>query len=1227
MMASNKTYIYLLILIAIATHLIWFIPGSVLFHGDWFHWSDTAAGQAWTSLGTWNSFFEFGTPRILIGFTLMQDLWSLIVNMGGSFDTAVRLTLLAPIAILGFVAPYILLRRFVADNFVSFAGAIFYGSTTYFLIRQGSHIPISFIYALSPLIIFFFAKAIETFKTRDWLAFALVYALGLCYEVRIMYILTFVLFLYAILFFPKKRFSQTPKQLLLIASIILGLSSFWLLPTLFGGAQSLIAETANRGLFGSFLFDLPHALTVSVSGWTGGPPNESFIKQPVKAYLWLVPIIMVGALAVRSKMTYQRRKLIIFFTIIALVGIFLTKQELDPLPQAYSWLYSNFPGFSLFREASKFYLLTAIGYMGLLGVGLVGLRRVYPVLFHISTVALITIGFINLLPLITGSMGTLFVSRHIPKDYELLNERIVADAGMSRTLWVPLGSQWAHFDAKHSKTGAIFIMQQNWKFAAKHDGSPVHQQLASLFNQPYTKHLAEVASIKYVVVPLRDTANDDEFFKYYGDDRQFYIDLLDKQPWLKRIDIGTKEVVVYENKHYRPPIATATNLLTLPTLNNLEQFYELNQKALKTDFNFALDDKNQLKHGTKVRAVFEDLNSANIQNGKVKKSLVSKTNQSSLYINPNKTTISYRINKGLLELYDIQHSGLQVNGQFLGGMQNERKMIGNAKLAPNRQYFVAIGDRLTEIPNAKDTKRNLGAVEEPVRLVSVNKTNLIANPSFENGLWQEKVEDCNSYNDAGDLDMDVSSEEHTEGKESLELTAVTHIACTGSKGSPVIPGREYLVSFDYKAIDADQASYQIIFNDPKKTTVKKYMNVFDKSWHTIRYPIVAPKGASTLTIKLLGIPNTQTHDSTTTYYDDVRLAQLDTDINPELNLEPNYTITRLSSTKNDFEYVDSSYSGKNLVPNPSFENGPWQKRVGDCDAYDNRPALKMSLSGKTSDGNKSLELAARRHNACVTTKSIPVKENMAYLLSFDHQSPNTKAANYYVGFNDPDRTSIAGTTPTKSGWQNFTRVIKIPSGAQELRLSVYANAGSDHNTYIVNRYDNFKLIEIPDIQDQYYLVDSSDKALIAPKKVSSTSVSTTKKKIHIQEAKGPFYLTMNESYHPQWRLELNNSKTTGLINEWTPMAKPDAVSESDHIKWDGFVNGWYVDPDELCKSGNPGCKRHQDGSYDLNMIIEFVPQRWFYTGSLVSATVLSGAAAYLIFDGIRRRRNREERHR
>jgi len=63
----------------------------------------------------------------------------------------------------------------------------------------------------------------------------------------------------------------------------------------------------------------------------------------------------------------RKNKDVVFFGVVALIGILLSKQVDDPFPGLYPWLFKNVPGFNAFREASKFYFLIALGYSVLIG--------------------------------------------------------------------------------------------------------------------------------------------------------------------------------------------------------------------------------------------------------------------------------------------------------------------------------------------------------------------------------------------------------------------------------------------------------------------------------------------------------------------------------------------------------------------------------------------------------------------------------------------------------------------------------------------------------------------------------------------------------------------------------------------------------------------------------------------------------------------------------------------
>jgi len=57
------------------------------------------------------------------------------------------------------------------------------------------------------------------------------------------------------------------------------------------------------------------------------------------SYFWLIPIFAFAGLWVGRK-----NKDVVFFGVMALIGILLSKQVDDPFPGLYPWLFKNVPG-------------------------------------------------------------------------------------------------------------------------------------------------------------------------------------------------------------------------------------------------------------------------------------------------------------------------------------------------------------------------------------------------------------------------------------------------------------------------------------------------------------------------------------------------------------------------------------------------------------------------------------------------------------------------------------------------------------------------------------------------------------------------------------------------------------------------------------------------------------------------------------------------------------------
>ena len=137
--------------------------------------------------------------------------------------------------------------------------------------------------------------------------------------------------------------------------VFAGLNVFWILPFATAGAMSENAGV-GRDLFGNDYFELQEALFLSHPFWTGYGV-QWMSNQPTPWWLTILGILAFAGFWVGRKNPY-----VVFFALIALIGIFLGKQVDPPFGNSYYWLYENLPGFNAFREASKFYVLIALGY-------------------------------------------------------------------------------------------------------------------------------------------------------------------------------------------------------------------------------------------------------------------------------------------------------------------------------------------------------------------------------------------------------------------------------------------------------------------------------------------------------------------------------------------------------------------------------------------------------------------------------------------------------------------------------------------------------------------------------------------------------------------------------------------------------------------------------------------------------------------------------------------------
>lgn len=609
---SRYIYLIAIVVMSVVVHLQWFFPG-VFSYGDWWYTAPELLSEFKFIVndGIWQSvaglgavdpqiyFFPLHFIRGILSFLPYTDYWGLFF------------VYFLPIVIIPPIAFFFLVKRFIPDNLSAFIGSVAYTFATCFLTMQTAHLTIGLAYAIAPLLLLAFVNFLQdkNKKLSSLILVALATALAIIVEPRIFYIL--IIILLPSIFLIHKFFARY----ILLGIYVILLNLFWLLPLLTAGTVEVYTIT-NRPLFGNEFRSLKHALTGMQPAWSWEGP-EPFEIQPIYVTFWFIPIFVFTGMFLLPKQKRSVQLVTLFMYIIALLGIFLAKQSHPPLPEIYGWLYEHFPGFNLYRESSKFYTLIAIAYAYLIAFTFYAGSKYYKekkVTSYNSiraVVAAVLLGvlLIGTLPLLKGSFGSMFVHREISKDYELYKNFILEQNEYFRTVGVPKFPRWGAHTVNHPKVDTMNLLDSEW---AQYNGGQekVRDKIVTLFNSSYINHLLDVSSIKYVFVPIRDVINEDDFFTFIDNEdgsraREEYVATLEQIKNLRRIDIGTQELVVYQNDHHKSHIRTIEKLYNLQSMENIDQKYDFITSDLGNEFDFVLNEDVEDMPVVNVQSVFE----------------------------------------------------------------------------------------------------------------------------------------------------------------------------------------------------------------------------------------------------------------------------------------------------------------------------------------------------------------------------------------------------------------------------------------------------------------------------------------------------------------------------------------------------------------------------------------------------------------------------------------------
>lgn len=384
--------LFFLLLVAIFTS--WF-KTSPLSAGDW-HYFFTSSLRGFVP-GVWAWDFSYGNG------TGGNDIFLLGLNsyfLNGSFLFLTifhfpwwlteRLMWYLPFFAISAFSSYFLHKTFFSTNKLGILTVVIVLANTYTLMLiGGGQVGVAIAFSFAPLVVALYGRLVSAFKTEKAssmiTAFSILagVAVGLqiVFDLRIAYITLIAVFLFLVFSLFKiisfKRLSYVGATFL----IALLLNAFWILPQGIihkNPLQEMGSAYTTAGAVSYFSFaKFENAIGLLHPNWPEnifgkvGFMRPEFLFLPILAFSSLLfinrkretekemrlPRPSLGRLAMTDETNY-----ILYFALLGLVGVFLAKGSNDPFGGIYLWMFDHVPGFVMFRDPTKWYLLIVMSY-------------------------------------------------------------------------------------------------------------------------------------------------------------------------------------------------------------------------------------------------------------------------------------------------------------------------------------------------------------------------------------------------------------------------------------------------------------------------------------------------------------------------------------------------------------------------------------------------------------------------------------------------------------------------------------------------------------------------------------------------------------------------------------------------------------------------------------------------------------------------------------------------
>ena len=479
----------------------WFFSDSVLTNGDWYLIPNQNSLEfKILSLFNPNSLgIGDGSPWLRPLLHIMAFLASLNLSPG----LITRIVFILPGIAAAYWGTYLWVKNINGNVAISVFSALVMLLNTYLLTLSTGHLTHYSAICFIPLSIYLLNKFINipnklSGRLALWFYFLNSLLISF-YEIRVFTIYFILMSFYTLVISYKK--SLFIKLIAILPLVGVGLtSSYWILPLITSSA-SQFGEYLNRDIFGNQFLNINYAITITQPFWTlrGSTPFEN---AQIFFLYWVIPLGVIFMLwKVREHTTHINAKsqnIYLVFAILFLIGVFLSKQSSIPYNRTYRWLFNNVPYFVMYREATKFFSITIIGFIGIIG----GIA--YKKLDNLTKILLFLVlcsVSINAIPVLTGKIGGVYNPAEIPSIYTEINTILENDTEQFNTVWVPQISRWSYYRNDNPR-----VSYSDLAIMYKKQFPTVDRRSFELINDDKFIELLADANLKYLIV-----VNDSEF--------------------------------------------------------------------------------------------------------------------------------------------------------------------------------------------------------------------------------------------------------------------------------------------------------------------------------------------------------------------------------------------------------------------------------------------------------------------------------------------------------------------------------------------------------------------------------------------------------------------------------------------------------------------------------------------------------------------------------------------